>query len=106
MPETLGKVYQTDAQARERQLSPESRLLLHKEHSGPLLDELNEWMETQFAEHKTEPNSGFGKGILYPPRHWMKLTLYLRQLGAPSRQQHRRTRSEAGDSAPQERALL
>jgi transposase len=81
--ETLGKVYQTDAQARERQLSPESRLLLHQEHSGPLLDELYEWMETQFAEHKTEPNSGLGKAISYLRRHWRKLTLFLRQPGAP-----------------------
>jgi len=81
--ETLGKVYQTDAQARERQLSPESRLLLHQEHSGPLLDELHEWMEAQFAEHKTEPNSGLGKAISYLQRHWTKLTLFLRQPGAP-----------------------
>src|ERR1700730_10819671 len=81
--EALGKVYQTDAQARERQLSPESRLLLHQERSGPLLDELHEWMETQLAEHKTEPNSGFGKAISYLQRHWKKLTVFLRQPGAP-----------------------
>src|SRR5208282_5198193 len=68
--ETLGKVYQTDAQARERQLSLEGRLLLHQEHSAPLMDELHEWMETQFAEHKTEPNSGLGKAISYLQRHW------------------------------------
>jgi transposase len=81
--ETLGKVYQTDAQARERQLSPEGRLLLHREHSAPLMDELHEWMETQFAEHKTEPNSGLGKAISYLQRHWTKLTLFLQQPGAP-----------------------
>jgi transposase len=81
--ETLGKVYKTDAQARERQLSPESRTLLHQEHSGPLLDELHEWMDAQFAEHRTEPNSGLGKAISYLQRHWTKLTLFLRQPGAP-----------------------
>jgi transposase len=81
--ETLGKVYQTDAQARERQLSPESRLMLHQEHSRPLMDELHEWMEAQFAQHKTEPNSGLGKAISYLQRHWTKLTLFLRQAGAP-----------------------
>src|SRR3982750_3965834 len=37
----------------------------------------------QFAEHKTEPNSGFGKAISYLQRHWTKLTLFLRQPGAP-----------------------
>jgi transposase len=81
--ETLGKVYQTDSQARERQLSPEGRLLLHQEHSAPLMDELHQWMETQFAEHKTEPNSGLGKAISYLQRHWAKLTLFLQQPGAP-----------------------
>jgi transposase len=81
--ETLGKVYKTDAQARKRQLSPESRLLLHQEHSGLLLDELHEWMDAQFAEHRTEPNSGLGKAISYLQRHWTKLTLFLRQPGAP-----------------------
>ncbi|HEX3876773.1 MAG TPA: transposase [Bryobacteraceae bacterium] len=40
-------------------------------------------METQFAEHKTEPNSGLGKAISYLQRHWTKLTLFLRQPGAP-----------------------
>ena len=81
--ETLSKVYKTDALARERQLSPERRLLLHQEQSRPLLDELHEWMAAQFAEHRTEPNSGLGKAISYLQRHWTKLTLFLRQPGAP-----------------------
>jgi hypothetical protein len=81
--ETLGKVYLADAQTRERQLSPESRLLFHREHSAPLMNELHAWMEAQFVEHKTEPNSGLGKAISYLLRHWRKLTLFLRQAGAP-----------------------
>jgi transposase len=81
--ETLGKVYQTDAVARERQLSPESRLLLHQERSSPLMNELHEWMEAQFRDHLTEPNSGLGKAISYLLRHWTELTLFLRQAGAP-----------------------
>ena len=81
--ETLGKVYQTDARARERQLSPEGRLLLHQERSGPVMDDLHQWMNNQFAEHKTEPNSGLGKAISYLLRHWPELTLFLRQPGAP-----------------------
>jgi hypothetical protein len=81
--ETLGKVYQSDAQARERQLSPEDRLQLHQEHSRPLMDRLHEWMEAQFAERRTEPNSGLGKAISYLLKHWTKLTLFLREPGAP-----------------------
>jgi hypothetical protein len=81
--ETLGKVYLIDAETRQRQLSPESRLLFHQEQSAPLMDELRQWMEAQFAEHKTEPNSGLGKAISYLQRHWTKLTLFLRKPGAP-----------------------
>jgi len=40
-------------------------------------------MEAQLAEHKTEPNSGLGKAISYLLNHWTKLTLFLRQAGAP-----------------------
>src|SRR4029077_11962595 len=50
--ETLGGVYHYDALAREQELSPEQRLRFHQEHSGPLMKELHEWMETQLAEHK------------------------------------------------------
>jgi len=81
--ETLGGVYHYDALARERKLSAEERLRLHQDHSGPLMKGLHEWMETQLAEHKTEPNSGLGKAISYLLNHWPKLTLFLRQAGAP-----------------------
>jgi transposase len=81
--ETLRDVYRHDALAREQGLSPEDRLRFHQEHSGPLMKRLHEWMETQLAEHKTEPNSGLGKAISYLLNHWPKLTLFLRQPGAP-----------------------
>jgi len=81
--ETLGGVYHYDALAREQELSPEDRLRFHQEHSGPLMKGLHEWMEAQLAEHKTEPNSGLGKAISYLLNHWPKLTLFLRQPGAP-----------------------
>ncbi len=81
--ETLRSVYHHDALAREQELSPEDRLRFHQEHSGPLMTQLQEWMEMQLAEHKTEPNSGLGKAISYFLNHWSKLTLFLRQPGAP-----------------------
>jgi transposase len=81
--ETLRDVYHHDALAREQELSPEDRLRFHQEHSGPLMKGLHEWMESQLAEHKTEPNSGLGKAISYLLNHWSKLTLFLRQAGAP-----------------------
>jgi transposase len=81
--ETLGGVYHNDAAAREQNLSPDDRLVLHQQHSGPLMEKLHEWLKTQFAEHRTEPNSGLGKAISYLLNHWTKLTLFLSQPGAP-----------------------
>jgi transposase len=81
--EMLGQVYGRDADARERGLTPDERLRLHQERSGPVMDQLHRWLEAQFAERKTEPNSGLGKAITYLLRHWRPLTLFLRQAGAP-----------------------
>jgi transposase len=81
--ETLGGVYHNDALTREQELSPDERLRFHQEHSSPLMKQLHAWMEAQLAEHKTEPNSGLGKAISYLLKHWVKLTLFLRQAGAP-----------------------
>jgi transposase len=47
------------------------------------MEELHRWLEAQFAERRTEPNSGLGKAITYLLRHWRPLTLFLRQAGAP-----------------------
>jgi hypothetical protein len=81
--ESLGAVYGFDADAKKRGLIAEERLTFHQTHSAPVMEDLHRWMEAQFAEHKTEPNSGLGKAISYLLRHWVKLTLFLRQAGAP-----------------------
>jgi hypothetical protein len=81
--ETLGGIWHHDALARKQRLSPEERLRFHQEHSGPLMKTLHDWMEAQLAERKTEPNSGLGKAIRYMLRHWLPLTLFLREPGAP-----------------------
>jgi hypothetical protein len=81
--ESLGAIYGFDAEAKDRGLTPEERLKFHQTHSAPVMEDLRQWMEAQFAEHKTEPNSGLGKAISYLLRHWTKLTLFLRQQGAP-----------------------
>jgi len=81
--ETLREVYLTDAAAKEQRLSPAERLELHQRDSGPLMKQLEGWLEEQFTEHKVEPNSGLGAAIKYMRKHWQKLTLFLREPGAP-----------------------
>ncbi len=81
--ESFAEVYGNDAQAEERGLSPDERLRFHQEHSGPVMEKLHGWFEAQFAEKKVEPNSGLGSAITYCLKHWERLTLFLRQAGAP-----------------------
>jgi hypothetical protein len=81
--ELLGDVYRYDAVAQERGLTPKERLRMHQELSKPVMDQLHAWLEAQFAERKTEPNSGLGKAITYLLRHWRPLTTFLREAGAP-----------------------
>jgi hypothetical protein len=79
----FGLVYHYDQQAKDQGLTPEQRLAFHQEHSGPVMRRLKTWMDDQISERKTEPNSGLGKAINYNCKRWEKLTLFLRQAGAP-----------------------
>lgn len=77
----VGKVYQFDGEAKG--LSPIERLAHHQKHSGPVMEELKEWIEQQFRERQVEPNSSLGKALQYWRKHWPELTTFLREAGAP-----------------------
>ena len=81
--ESIGAVYRNDAIAKERNLSPQERLLFHQAESGPVMEELHAWFGRQFDERRVEPNSALGASINYMLRHWKALTLFLRVAGAP-----------------------
>lgn len=81
--EALAVVYRNDALARERGLSPEARLRLHQVASQPTMQDLHAWLNQQRDDHLVEPHSALGGAIGYMLRHWEKLTLFLRQAGAP-----------------------
>jgi transposase len=81
--ETLGDVYQYDAEARQGKFSPSERLQYHQQHSGPVMEQLHQWLEARFALKEVEPNSSLGKAVTYLLRHWKGLTAFLREAGAP-----------------------
>ena len=80
---TLRDVYKHDAIAQKQDLTSEERLRFHQAESGPLMDDLKEWLTRQLKDHLVEPNSGLGEAITYMLKHWDKLTLFLRKAGAP-----------------------
>jgi hypothetical protein len=79
----LEVVYKNDADAREQNLSPEARLQLHQAKSAPVMEALQAWLTRQIDDRLVEPNSGLGEAIAYMLKYWPKLTLFLRQAGAP-----------------------
>lgn len=79
----LGLVYKNDAETKRLELSPLERLLYHQEHSGPIMNGLNGWMEEKLENREVEPNSELGKAIDYFLKHWNGLTAFLRIAGAP-----------------------
>jgi transposase len=81
--ETLRVVYHNDASARAERLSAEARLHYHQQHSQPVMQQLHDWLKRQFDDKLTEPNSPLGGALRYMLNHWEKLTLFLRQAGAP-----------------------
>jgi transposase len=81
--DVLAEVYHTDALAKEQAMSPDERLRFHQEQSGPRMQGLHKWLTAQLEQRKVEPNSGLGEAISYLLKHWKKLTLFLREPGAP-----------------------
>lgn len=81
--ESLRSVYRTDAIAKKRSLSDEERLSLHQKESRPVMAGLKGWIDGQFESRTVEPNSGLGDAFQYLLNHWEKLTLFLREPGAP-----------------------
>ncbi|MEX2559814.1 MAG: transposase, partial [Pirellulales bacterium] len=81
--EALRVVYHNDELAREQNLSREERLAFHQAESGPTMEGLKAWLKRQLEERLVERNSGLGAAINYLRSHWEKLTLFLRQPGAP-----------------------
>lgn len=81
--ESLAVGNRFDAEARTQGLSPEERLQLHQEQSGLTMLQLHGWLSAQLDQKQAEPNSALGGAIRYMLRHWDRLTLFLREAGAP-----------------------
>lgn len=81
--EALKQVFDHDEEARDTQMSPEARLVYHQDVSGPIMEALKKWRDTQVTDRLVEPNSALGKAIAYMQSHWDTLTRFLSVPGAP-----------------------
>ena len=81
--EELANIFHNDAHCRKHKLSDDERLAFHQEHSGPVMAELEAWLQQKLDAHEVEPNSGLGQAFNYMLKRWDRLTLFLRKAGAP-----------------------
>jgi transposase len=79
--DAIAKVYRVEAEAEG--MSAQERLECHQARSGPVMAELHEWIEEEFAERQTEPNSSLGQAFRYVLKHWEGQTRFLTVAGAP-----------------------
>jgi transposase len=81
--EAIGKIYKADEYCKNNSYSPKARLTYHQKHSGPIMEALQKWLLLQIDDKNIEPNSSLGKAIRHMLKHWEKLTMFLKYLGAP-----------------------
>jgi transposase len=72
--DAIAKVYQVEAETEG--MSAQERLECHQTRCGPVMAELREWIEGEFSERRTEPNSGLGQAFRYMLKHWEGLTRF------------------------------
>jgi hypothetical protein len=79
--DAIAKIYQVEAETKV--MSAQERLECHQTRSGQVMAELREWIEEEFAERRTEPNSSLGQAFRYMLKHWEGLTRFLTVAGSP-----------------------
>lgn len=79
--DAIAEVYRVEAETKG--VSAQERLECHQTRSGPVMAGLREWIEEEFAERRTEPNSSLGHAFRYVLKHWEGLTRFLTVAGVP-----------------------
>lgn len=81
--DALGTVFFNEALAKAHELSPEDRLFFHQVFSQPIMDDLKLHMQRELDNNIAEANGRLGKAFRYMLDRWQRLTLFLREPGAP-----------------------
>jgi len=75
-----GKIWDNEEECKGKK--PEERLIYHKEHSLPLMNEIKSWGEGLLESNEVEANSSLGKAIQYFIKYFVGLSAFCRIEGA------------------------
>jgi hypothetical protein len=82
-----GSVYQQvfdhDDEAKALGLSPIDRMLYHREHSKPLLEQLKKMCEEKITSKRVEPSSRLWEPVTFVLNQWDRLTRFCEVPGVP-----------------------
>jgi hypothetical protein len=81
--ETIKIVYKNEIDTVKQKMTPDQRLLHHQQNSAQPMEQMRVWMKQEINGTQVEPNSDLGSAFKYVLKRWDKLTLFLRQAGAP-----------------------
>jgi len=73
----LQEVYAVEREIKQNNITGEEIVLMRKERSLPVMNELELWLKENSLSGKTTPQSPLGKAISYSLSKWKKLTEYI-----------------------------
>jgi transposase len=77
----IGKLYEVERLASEREDGPEERAALRDEYARPVADRLGTWIKETWPD--AVPKSPLGKAVTYAVNQWPTLTVYLEDGAVP-----------------------
>ena len=102
--EVLKQVYQNDAATQD--LPPPERLAYHQEHSGPLMRDLEIWLQGQIRDRLVGTQLRAGQGHRLHAQALAKVDAVPARTGRAARQQRDRTRAQTGHHASEKQPVL
>jgi len=76
-------VFDNDDEAKAQGLSPDQRMLFHREHSQPLMERLKAMCEEKLRGKLVEPNSALWEPLTFIINQWARLTRFYEEPGVP-----------------------
>jgi transposase len=81
--EVYKAVFDNDDEAKARRMTPDERMLFHRERSQPLMKKLKAMCEEKFKNKLVEPNSALWEPLSFIINQWPRLTRFYEEPGVP-----------------------
>lgn len=81
--EVYKAVFDNDDEAKSRRLTPNERMLFHREHSKPLMEKLKAMCEEKLRSKLVEPSSALWEPLTFIINQWPRLTRFYESPGVP-----------------------